>query len=298
MSAGNTVRPPITSIQRLHIALLYCLPHHLISRCLYYLTRRRLPGVTGIIRWFVRSYAVDLHEAEAPQAAAYATFNDFFTRALASDARTIVDLPHGLVSPVDGTVSEIGRIESGRLLQAKGFDYGLAALLGGGIDPEPFRDGAFATLYLSPRDYHRVHMPCSGTLAAMSYVPGRLFSVAPHTVATVEQLFTRNERVACLFAAPLGPVALVLVGAINVAAIETVWSGLVTPPHRRQPSHWRYTDTPVELAAGEEMGRFNMGSTVILVAPSSLQWLPHLAHGTAVRLGEALGSVATPAVAT
>jgi phosphatidylserine decarboxylase len=259
----------------------------------YYVTRLRLPGVAGIIRWFVRSYAVDLHEAEHPQATAYATFNEFFTRKLAGGARPIADLPSGLVSPVDGTVSEIGRITSGRLLQAKGFDYDLAALLGGAIDPGLFSDGAFATLYLSPRDYHRVHMPCAGTLTAMSYVPGRLFSVAPHTVATVERLFTRNERVACLFETPLGPVALVLVGAINVAAIETVWSGLVTPPHRRRPGHWRYADVPVALAAGEEMGRFNMGSTVIVVAPSSLQWLPNLVHGTAVRLGEALGSEAS-----
>jgi len=127
----------------------------------------------------------------------------------------------------------------------------------------------------------------------MSYVPGRLFSVAPHTVATVDRLFTRNERVACLFESPLGPVALVLVGAINVAAIETVWSGLVTPPHRRQAGHWRYDDAPVELAAGDEMGRFNMGSTVIVLAPSVVQWQPHLARGAPVKLGEVLGNSAS-----
>ena len=296
MSAEKPAGTSVTFAQRLQVALLYCLPHHMISRCVFHFTRCRLPGLAGIIRWFVRSYAVDLREAERPHAAAYATFNEFFTRALDGGARTIAHLPGGLVSPVDGAVSEIGHIESGRLLQAKGAYYDLAALLGGDIDHSLFDDGAFATLYLSPRDYHRVHMPCRGKLLAMSYVPGRLFSVAPHTVATVERLFTRNERVACLFESPLGPLAIVLVGAINVAAIETVWSGLVTPPHRRRTGHWRYTDTTVELAAGEEMGRFNMGSTVIVVAPSKVRWLPHLAHGTAVRLGEALSS-AIPAEA-
>jgi len=290
MSAAETAGKPVTFAQRLHVGLLYCLPQHLVSRCLYVITRRRIPGVARIIRWFVRRYAVDLHEAERADATAYATFNEFFTRALKSDARTVADLPLGLVSPVDGTVSELGRIASGKLLQAKGIDYELAALLGGVIDPDPFADGAFATLYLSPRDYHRVHMPCAGKLLAMSYVPGRLFSVAPHTVATVRRLFTRNERVVCLFESALGPVVLVLVGAINVAAIETVWHGLVTPPHRSRPQHWRYAETPVELAAGEEMGRFNMGSTVILVAPPTVQWLTHFVHGTAIRLGEALSS--------
>ncbi len=290
MSAAEQAGQSLTVAQRLHVALLYCLPQHLLSRCLYFLTRRRLPGVTSLIRWFVRSYGVDLHEAAESDAANYATFNAFFTRALRPGARTIADLPQGLVSPVDGTVSEIGRIESGRVLQAKGIDYELAALLGGDIDPAPFVDGAFATLYLSPRDYHRVHMPCAGTLQAMSCVPGRLFSVAPHTVASVPRLFTRNERVACQFQTTLGPLAMVLVGAINVAAIETVWHGLVTPPHRRRTQHWHYQDTPPTFSAGQEMGRFNMGSTVIVLAPASVQWLPQLTQGTAVRLGEVLGS--------
>ena len=290
MSSGNVPANPITFRQRLHVALLYCLPHHLVSRGLYFLTRRRLPGLALVIGWFVRRYGVELQDAAQPEIREYATFNAFFTRALQPGARTIADLPHGLISPVDGTVSAVGRITAGRLLQAKGIDYSLAALLGGGIDPDPFEDGAFATLYLSPRDYHRVHMPCRGTLRAMSYVPGRLFSVAPHTVATVARLFTRNERVASLFDTPLGPVAVVLVGAINVAAIETVWSGLVTPPQGRRPRHWRYADAPVELAAGAELGRFNMGSTVIVLAPRRLRWAAQLASGTPVRLGQPLGT--------
>ena len=290
MSADDDAGQPLTVAQRLHVALLYCLPQHFVSRCVYFLTRRRLPGIAGLIRWFVRSFGVNLQEAEQPDATYYATFNAFFTRALQPGARTIANLPQGLVSPVDGTVSEIGRIESGRLLQAKGIDYELAALLGGAIDPAPFADGAFATLYLSPRDYHRVHMPCAGTLQTMSYVPGRLFSVAAHTVATVPRLFTRNERMACLFDSPLGPLAMVMVGAINVAAIETVWHGLVTPPHLRRARHWHYADSPRGFTAGEEMGRFNMGSTVIVIAGANVQWLPSLVHGSPVRLGEALGS--------
>ena len=238
----------------------------------------------------MRHYGVALDEAERPFPEAYASFNDFFTRALKPGARPLADA--ALVSPVDGAVSQCGTIDGDSVFQAKGRAFSLAALLG---DDEArasgYRGGAFATLYLSPRDYHRVHMPCDGRLVAMRYVPGRLFSVNAATAAGVDGLFARNERLVCHFEGPTGPFVLVLVGAMIVAGIETVWAGRVAPPPRRNTlTDYRAPPAPVSLTRGEELGRFCLGSTVILLfPPDTIRWDAALAPGAAVRLGMALG---------
>lgn len=244
-----------------------------------------------MIRGFSSLFGIDLTEAERESPADYQTFNDFFTRALKPEARPVDDTAGGLCSPVDGCVSQIGPIKSGQIFQAKGFSYSALDLLGGRpADAEAFTNGVFATLYLSPRDYHRIHMPLDATLTAMHYVPGRLFSVAPHTVRTVPRLFARNERVVALFDSAAGKFAMVLVGAINVAAIETVWAGLVTPPATNSINHIDYdAEQRIMLAKGQEMGRFNMGSTVILLAQNGTSWQPSLAEGSMVRMGELIG---------
>lgn len=260
------------------------------------------PLKTLAIRTVVRLYGVDLSEAVETDPRRYPSFNAFFTRALRPEARPVASGAGDVACPVDGTVSEIGEIDDGRLLQAKGLRYTVEDLLGGGGDPrvpgaEAFHQGSFATLYLSPRDYHRVHMPLTGRLAGMVHVPGRLFSVQPGTVRAVPRLFTRNERVAAIFETEAGPLAVVLVGAIFVGAIETVWAGLVTPPRGRVLTRVTYRVTapdpgaePLVLPRGVEMGRFNMGSTVIvLFGPGAVEWRPDLELGTTVRMGEAIG---------
>ncbi|OBS10446.1 phosphatidylserine decarboxylase [Acidihalobacter prosperus] len=268
---------------------LYLLPHHALSRVIYALTRIRSPLAAPVIRWFVRAYSVDLAEAEYPRPREYPSFNAFFTRALRADARPIDTAPEAVVSPVDGTVSAAGAIDAERIFQAKGRDYSLVELLAGEAHADDYRGGRFATLYLSPRDYHRIHMPIDGTLRHMTYIPGRLFSVAPHTVATIPRLFARNERVVAHFDTPAGPMAVVMVGAINVAAIETVWAGLVTPPAGRHVCELSYPvegETAVRLRRGEELGRFNMGSTVILLfGADGVAWSDNLASGQTVRMG-------------
>jgi phosphatidylserine decarboxylase len=272
---------------------LYVLPHHAISRVVYWLTRIRSPLKDPVIRWFVNRYGVNMSEALEPDIAEYPTFNAFFTRAIKPELRPIASGKPEIASPVDGTVSQAGRIESGVIFQAKGHDYTTVELLGGDEDlAARFDDGKFATLYLSPRDYHRIHMPVDGKLEQMIHVPGRLFSVAPHTVRAVPNLFARNERVVAIFDTAIGPMAMVLVGAINVAAIETVWSGLVTPCGK-QVSRVQYgTKSKVALKRGAEMGRFNMGSTVILLfGNSALEWDERVAHGEPVRFGQLLGEV-------
>ncbi|AOU97608.1 phosphatidylserine decarboxylase [Acidihalobacter yilgarnensis] len=271
---------------------LYLLPHHALSRVIYALTRIRSPLAAPVIRWFVRVYGVDLEEAVHTQIREYPSFNAFFTRALQSTARPLDSDPNSVISPVDGTVSAIGSIDADRIFQAKGRDYSLAELLAGEDAAQPYRDGNFSTLYLSPRDYHRIHMPIDGVLRHMTYIPGRLFSVAPHTVATIPRLFARNERVVAHFDTPVGPMAVIMVGAINVAAIETVWAGLVTPPAGRHVCQLSYPDDgdeAIRLARGAELGRFNMGSTVILLfGPGAIDWSTELATGQAVRMGSRL----------
>ncbi|HZJ81147.1 MAG TPA: archaetidylserine decarboxylase [Guyparkeria sp.] len=277
---------------RLWARVQYLLPHHLISGLVFRATRWRAPWTPWLIRRFVRAYGVNLDEAAESQASAYPTFNAFFTRALADGARPIEGEANDWISPVDGRISQIGHIQSGNIFQAKGRAYTAAELLGGDeVLAEQFKDGSFATLYLSPSDYHRVHMPIDGRLREMIHVPGRLFSVSTGTVGMVPRLFARNERLVCLFDTADGPMAMVLVGAINVAAIETVWAGLVTPSPQRQIGRWRYdeeTGLSIRLKRGAEMGRFNMGSTVILLTAPGVDFDRRWQPEAPIRLGRRL----------
>ena len=252
-------------------------------------SRERGATTTRLVRWFVRKYGVDMGEAANPDIASYASFNDFFTRALKPGARPLADAD--LVCPVDGTISQFGAIEKDQILQAKGHRYSTTALLGG--DPtlaERFHDGSFATLYLSPRDYHRIHMPCDGVLRRMIDVPGAFFSVNPTTARGVPGLFARNERVVCVFESKaVGSFVLVLVGATIVGSMATVWHGVVNPPRLRRVREWHYAEGKVVLKQGEEMGRFMLGSTVVLLfgKDAHLGFNRDWAAGRAIRLGEA-----------
>jgi phosphatidylserine decarboxylase len=283
---------PLTLPARLFVWLQYLLPQLTLSRLAWHLTRSRsVPLKNFLIGRFVRSFRPDMSEAEEPSPLRYASFNEFFTRALRADARRIDTDPGIIVSPVDGTVSAIGHITDARLVQAKGRSYSLAALLAGSEEETArFVDGSFATLYLAPFNYHRIHMPCDGTLTAAWYVPGRLFSVNATTAAGVTGLFARNERIVCVFDdVPVG-FALVLVGALFVGSMSTRWHGDVTPAARRRqcrlaPQH----DGDLRLPKGAELGRFNMGSTVILLLPKgAADWLPGLVAGSRVKVGQAL----------
>lgn len=271
------------------------LPHQLLSHIVRRATRWRTRWWKNfLIRTFTRHFEVDMSEAEQPDPTAYPDFNSFFTRALRTGVRPQPDDPAAISCPVDGRVSQAGKISGDRVLQAKGHDYSLTALLGGDADrAAPFAGGEFATLYLSPRDYHRIHMPCTGTLRETVYVPGRLFSVAPHTTRAIPGLFARNERLVALFDTETGPMAMVLVGAIFVSCMETVWGGIVNPQRGMGLQVTRFDrpgTPPVSLARGAEMGRFNMGSTVILVyGPGQMAWTDPLRPGEAVRTGQVLG---------
>lgn len=273
--------------------LQYPLPHHLISRVVYFMTRLSTPFTPTVIKWFIRQYKVDMSEALEPDITTYKTFNAFFTRALKEEARPQPTQANTLASPADGRISAFGDIRQGLLIQAKQHDYSVESLL---ADPEAsrrFSKGSFVTVYLSPRDYHRIHMSDSGSLLSMTHVPGRLFSVAPSSVDTIPSLFARNERVVSLFETAHGAMAMVLVGAMNVAAIETVWAGQVTPfgnTSRRQPSHWHYgaAGQQHEFNQGDEMGRFNMGSTVIVLTETPLDFESGLTGQSPVKMGMSL----------
>lgn len=284
----------MTIIDRLRLLLFVCLPQHALSRVVFRLTRIRTPLVRPLMRWFIRAYGVNMDEAAEPDPASYPDFNSFFVRALKPGARPLEGGEDALVSPVDGRISQCGGIDEGRLFQAKGIDYDLARLVGGdSADAEPFRNGCFVNLYLAPGDYHRIHMPRAGRLRRMVHVPGRLYSVAPWTVRTLPGLFTRNERVVALFDTDSGPLAVILVGAINVAAIETIWAGLVTPPRGRGITRVDYSgDAAPAFGRGDEIGRFNMGSTVIVLTATSERWQPELCPGARVQLGQALSLTA------
>ena len=271
------------------------LPHHLLSRAARAITRWRTGWLKNLmIRAFIWYFRVDMSEAADPAPDHYPDFNHFFTRALRAGIRPQPENPHSIACPVDGRISELGRIVDDCLVQAKGRTYTLTALLGGDRERAALlRGGLFATLYLSPRDYHRIHMPCDGRLTETIYIPGRLFSVAPHTTRAIPNLFTRNERLVALFQGQCGPMAVVMVGAIFVACMETVWEG-VMQGHRPGIQTRDYTaggdNRQIRLARGAEMGRFNMGSTVILLfGPDQAQWDPQLAAGHPVYLGQPLG---------
>lgn len=263
---------------------LYVLPQHAISRLVYRLTRLEANWTQAAIRQFIKRFKVDMSEAEQPDPSAYKTFNAFFTRSLKPELRPIDQAVGVLASPVDGKISQVDAIREGRIFQAKGFDYSVLELLGGDTArARPFLNGQFTTIYLSPRDYHRIHMPLAGQLVEQVYVPGRLFSVAGHTVRTIPRLFARNERVVAIFETEFGKMALVLVGAINVAAIETVWAGLITPPNQKTIRVEQYPE--LSLAKGEEMGRFNMGSTVIVLLEANTWDWGSMAANQSVRVG-------------
>ncbi|MBO9515875.1 MAG: phosphatidylserine decarboxylase [Variovorax sp.] len=249
---------------------------------------------TWIIRRFVDKYGVDMNEALDSDIANYPSFNAFFTRALKPGARPIAEA--NLVAPVDGAISQFGAIEGDQIFQAKGHRYSTTALVGGDAAlAARFAHGSFATLYLSPRDYHRIHMPCDGRLLRMVYVPGALFSVNPATARGVPGLFARNERVVCVFESTRGPFVMVLVGATIVGSMATVWHGMVNPPRPGEIREWRYDDQQILLRQGEEMGRFLLGSTVVLLfPPPPLAFSPDWAPARPVRLGEAMANYAAP----
>lgn len=264
---------------------------------MYHLTRIEHPAVKQpLTRWFIRRFGVDMQQALEPDPRAYRHFNAFFTRALQPGARPIATDSDAIACPVDGAISQIGRINDNRLFQAKGRDFSLESLLGGAPDlASRFRDGHFATIYLSPKDYHRIHMPIDGELEQMIYVPGRLFSVNPLTTRAVRDLFARNERVICVYRTTAGPMAVVMVGAICVASIETVWAGQITPRRPRAITSWAYSDRPVRLARGAELGRFNMGSTVIvLFGANRVEWAGSMAADVTVRMGQRIGTLLSP----
>ncbi|MCE0493496.1 archaetidylserine decarboxylase [Vibrio salinus] len=255
-------------MDKLKIGLQYWLPKHALTRFVGKLAAAKAGKLTtAIIKMFIKQYKVDMHEASNPNPASYSTFNDFFTRELKNNARPITQGEDILVHPADGAVSQFGPIIDGSLIQAKGHTYTALELLGGDEKLACcFNDGGFATIYLSPRDYHRVHMPCDGTLREMIYVPGDLFSVNPLTAKNVPNLFARNERVVCIFDTPFGPMAQILVGATIVGSIEVTWAGTITPPTGNVIHRWHYPregHKAVHLKKGEEMGRFKLGSTVI-----------------------------------
>jgi phosphatidylserine decarboxylase len=279
-----------TPLERLRSLPFYILPHHAISWCIYKIARIRWQPFKNLaISLYTKLHAVNLEEAEISDKYRYQSLNAFFTRALKPDSRPLDSDDENWICPVDGTVSQAGNIDNGRIFQAKGRDYTLLELLGGDkAQAAPFSNGKFATLYLSPRDYHRIHMPVDAELKSMTYIPGRLFSVAAYTVRAIPRLFARNERVVCSFETRYGPMVMVLVGAINVSATETVWHGLVTS-NDGGIKKYNYPEGQVKLQRGDEMGRFNLGSTVILITPPDFELDEKLTAGSAVYLGRRIG---------
>ena len=283
-------------MSRAHYLYLNALPKQALTAAAGSFARAELGSLTtAAIRAFIRRYGVDMSEAQEPDVARYASFNAFFTRALKPGARPLA--ADGLLCPVDGAINQCGPIAAGRLIQAKGQDYALTALLGGDVAlAESFADGDFATLYLSPRDYHRIHMPCAAVLREMIHVPGSLYPVNARSVAAVPGLFARNERLVCVFDAldedaALGRFVLVLVGATIVGSIGTTWAGVITPPRRSAPQRTPYDAASApRFARGDEMGRFELGSTVITVfEPGRMRFATDWRSGRAIRMGEPLG---------
>ena len=278
-------------MSRLAVLPQYVYPKRLLTNFAGWVAGKERGRITTrLIRNFIRDYGVDMDEALESDPIAYKTFNAFFTRALKPGARPLANAD--LICPVDGAISQFGRINTHTIFQAKGHEYTTQALLGG--DPalaDPFLDGSFATIYLSPKDYHRIHMPCDGRLVRMIHVPGELFSVNPVTAQGVPGLWARNERVVCLFEGPRGPWSLVLVGATIVGSMQTVWHGVVNTTRPGKIREWRYDDQRIELKKGEEMGRFLLGSTVIMTFPkAALAFNPAWAPAKSVRLGEEMAN--------
>ena len=278
---------------RLSVLSQYFLPKQALTRVMGRLAN--LEGgatTTAVIRWFIERYKVDMSEALNPDPTAYATFNSFFTRELKADARPVAQADW--VCPVDGAVSQLGAIAGNQIFQAKGHSYSTQALVGGDAAlAAQFQDGNFATIYLSPRDYHRIHMPCAGRLLRMTHIPGELFSVNPATARGVPGLFARNERLVCVFDGPHGLFIMVLVGATVVGSMATVWHGVVNPPRPGKIREWDYREQNIQLPQGAEMGRFLLGSTIVLLTPrSNMQWNSTWQAATPVRLGQMMADQA------
>ena len=274
---------------RLAVLPQYLLPKQALTTLAGKFASARLGGLTtSVIRWFVGRYNVNMAEAANPDIASYTSFNDFFTRALKPGARPLAQAD--LICPVDGAISQFGPIAKDQVFQAKGHTYSTTALVGGDAAAAArFDNGHFATLYLSPRDYHRIHMPCAGELTRMVHVPGDLFSVNPTTARGVPGLFARNERVVCFFESAQGPFVLVLVGATIAGSMATVWHGQVNPPRTGVLRQWDYAKGQVSLQQGEEMGRFLLGSTVVMLFPQGpLQFNPQWSPTRPIQLGEAM----------
>ena len=270
----------------------YVLPQHTLSKLMSYITHSEIKALKDwCITTVIKHYGVNMDEAKEQNLDAFKSFNHFFTRELKPGVRPLTTEKNAVACPVDGAVSQAGNITDGKIFQAKGMSFTAVDLLGGDAErAKPFEDGVFTTIYLSPKDYHRLHMPLTGTLKEMVHVPGKLFSVNTATTRSVPGLFARNERVAAIFDTEVGPMALVLVGAIFVSSIETVWHGVVTPPTAPSVGTWYYLKNPPVLKMGEEMGRFNMGSTIIvLFGKDRVQWEGEFKADKLVKLGQMIG---------
>lgn len=277
---------------KLAILLQYIAPKQLITIVAGKLANLQCPSLTPkVIAWFVKRYQVNMQEAENPDINSYKTFNDFFTRSLKSNARPIEKAD--FICPVDGAISQFGAIRKNQIFQAKGHDYSTLALVAGDVAlANQFENGHFACLYLSPKDYHRIHMPCDGQLMSMHYVPGDLFSVNPTTAANVPNLFARNERVVCEFKSEShGTFVMILVGATIVGSMATVWHGIVNPPRSQSVQNWQYSHQDIKLKQGEEMGRFLLGSTVVMLfKKEALSFNPNWKPAQFIQLGEVMGN--------
>jgi phosphatidylserine decarboxylase len=271
----------------------YILPQHFLSQIMSQFTHCKNKAWKNLmISQIIKFYQVNMAEALEQNIDNYPSFNHFFTRELKPGVRPLTEVENGIASPADGVVSQVGIISNGDIFQAKGKSFTVTELLGGDSQrAEPFKDGLFSTIYLSPKDYHRLHMPLTGTLKEMVHIPGRLFSVNAATTNSVPCLFARNERVVCIFETEIGEMALILVGAIFVSSIETVWHGVVTPPTIHKVRSWTYSDNALVLEKGAELGRFNMGSTIIvLFGKDKARWQTDFRAGKAVKLGELIGN--------
>jgi phosphatidylserine decarboxylase len=279
-------------MKTLFIFFQHIVPHHFLSRCVGMLAASKIAFLKNLlIRLFIKKYQVNLAEAEIKSAEEFSCFNDFFTRKLEADARPINSQANAIICPVDGTVSAIGDIEIEQIFQAQGKSFSLSALLGGDQKlSDKFHGGKFATLYLSPRDYHRIHMPLTGTLEEMIYIPGKLFSVNQTTAENIDELFAKNERVVCIFNTDIGPMAVILVGAMIVASIETVWAGQVAPSKLEKHVEHYHEHAPITIRRGEEMGRFKLGSTAIVLLPANIMsWDASLQAANSIQLGQKIG---------
>lgn len=275
----------------------YLLPHKIISKIAKWCADCKIVCVKNyLIGYFIKRYNVNMNEAIQENPFAYETYNKFFTRHLKATARPIDTNPNAIVSPADGAFAQLGKIHSNQILQAKGHNFSVQSLLGNVENlATPFINGSFATIYLAPKDYHRVHMPLAGKLQQMLYIPGKLFSVNTHASENIPNVFARNERVVCIFETEVGPMAVILVGAMIVGSIETAWAGTISPPHSKDIKAWNYNNLPpIELIKGEEMGLFKLGSTVIvLFGPDVTTWDQSIISGLDVKMGSKIGSIIT-----